>query len=285
MPKKPYIEQYIEKKAKKNEIVDYDDLNKAFKQCKYCKKSFHPSGLFKHEMYCKENPNHKSGYKEKRMWKYNYCESLFTLHKEFKLHKDRCSKNPNIITNDKMDRFDQLRFLQEKLPKIYNLLTSEQIKDFLDDHIKNNKKGGEQKKMTKITKKYLQERCNFKEKTVLKAFDFDGLWAIVKQLEEEDQHSIFRITDVVIKPLNDNQIDALCAYLPNEVKDSVTLFELTKREKLAMVRDNKEHIATVIERKGFTDRVDLNANELTQEELYSSEKLWDIVKTDKYNLV
>lgn len=139
--------------------------------------------------------------------------------------------------------------------------------------------------MGKITKKYLQDRCNFKEKTVLKAFDFDGLWAIVKQLEEEDQHSIFRITDVVTKPLNENQIDALCSYLPNEVRESLDLMELTQREKLKMIRENKEHLTTIIEKKGFTNRVDLNANEVTQEELYSSEKLWDIVKTNKYNLV
>lgn len=143
MPKKPLIELYIEKKAKKNEIVDYDALNSGFKQCEFCKKLFHPSGLHKHRVYCRKNPNHKSGYKEKRMWKCNYCESLFTLHKEFKLHKVRCSKNPNIIVEDKMDSFDQLRFLKEKMPELYNLLTSEQIKRFLDNHIKNNKKGGE----------------------------------------------------------------------------------------------------------------------------------------------
>ena len=133
MPKKPTIELYIEEKTKRKEIVDYEDLNKAFKECEFCKKFFHPSGLPKHKAYCRSNPNRKTGYKETRMWKCEHCGSLFTLHKEFKLHRDRCSKNPNIIIDNLWDRFDQLKFLKEKMPDVYYLLTSKQIKDFLDD--------------------------------------------------------------------------------------------------------------------------------------------------------
>ena len=138
--------------------------------------------------------------------------------------------------------------------------------------------------MAKITKKYLQDRCNFKEKTVLKAWDFDGLWAIVKQLDEDDQRSIFRTSDAVIKPLNENQIDALCSYLPNEVKGSLVFVELSKKEKLKMVRENKENLSFIIEKKRLTERVDLDSNKTTEEEVYSSEKLWEIVKTNKYDL-
>lgn len=145
-------------------------------------------------------------------------------------------------------------------------------------------KGGERKKMAKITKKYLQDRCFFKDKTVIKTVDFDGLWAIVKQLDEKDQHSIFRISDIVIKPLNENQIDALCSYLPNEIKINLDFMELTLTEKLNVVRENKEILNPIIEKKRFTERIDLDSNKKTEEEIYSSERLWDIVKTDKYNL-
>lgn len=138
--------------------------------------------------------------------------------------------------------------------------------------------------MAKITKKYLQDRCSFKEKTVLKAWDFNGLWAIVKQLDEDDQLSIFKTSDAVIKPLNENQIDALCSYLPNEVKDNLDFMELTKKEKLKMVHENKEDLASIIEKKRLTERVDLDSNETTEEEVYSSERLWEIVKTNKYDL-
>lgn len=139
--------------------------------------------------------------------------------------------------------------------------------------------------MGKITKKYLQDRCNFKEKTVLKAWDFDGLWAVVKQLDEDDQNSIFKKTDVVIKPLTETHIDALYPYLPNEVKANLEFTELTLKEKLKMIRDNKENLSAVIEKKHLTGRVDIDSNQSTEEELYSSEKLWDIIKTNKYNLV
>ena len=138
--------------------------------------------------------------------------------------------------------------------------------------------------MAKITKKYLQNRCFFKDKTVIKTVDFDGLWAIVKQLNEDDQRAIFRISDVVIKPLTENQIDALCSYLPNEVKNALDFMELTVKEKLKMVRENKEMLNPIIEKKRFTERIDLDSNKKTEEEIYSSERLWDIVKTDKYNL-
>ena len=44
-----------------------------------------------------------------------------------------------------------------------------------------------------ITKKYLQDRCTFKDKTVIVAVDFDGLYAIVKQLAPSQQKHIFKM--------------------------------------------------------------------------------------------
>ena len=143
MTKEPYMETYLKEKAKKNKVIDYDVVNRAFKKCKYCNKSFHPAGLPKHEQYCKENPNRKSGYKETRKWQCQYCGSLFTHNKEKKLHETRFIDNPNIKTNSNMDNFDKLRLIQKQFPEIYKILTSEQIKIFLDNEIKNHGDQGE----------------------------------------------------------------------------------------------------------------------------------------------
>ena len=45
MTKGSYMETYIKNKAEKNEIVDYDVLNKGFKQCEFCKRYFHPKWI------------------------------------------------------------------------------------------------------------------------------------------------------------------------------------------------------------------------------------------------
>ena len=99
----------------------------------FVKGIFIQSGLHKHRVYCKENPDHKSGYKEKRVWKCGYCDSIFEHNKEKKLHELRCPENPNISSESNMDNFDKLRALKKCFHEIYNLLTPEQIKEFLDD--------------------------------------------------------------------------------------------------------------------------------------------------------
>jgi hypothetical protein len=47
---------------------------------------------------------------------------------------------------------------------------------------------------------------------------------------------------------------------------------------------SKKSLNPIIEKKRLTERVDLDSNKKTEEEIYSSEMLWDIIKTDKYNL-
>ena len=135
-----------------------------------------------------------------------------------------------------------------------------------------------------ITKKYLKERTSFLKQSVIKAVDFDGLWAIVKQMEPADQLAIFKIVDHELNPLSENQIDSLFAYLPNEVREGLDFISMDKSEKLDIVRENKPALKTIIEKKGYTELVDLDRSQVNPVEEYSSAKLWDIIKTGKYDL-
>ena len=135
-----------------------------------------------------------------------------------------------------------------------------------------------------ITKKYLSDRTSFKDKTVLFSTDLVGLWAIVKQLEPADQLAIFKIVDYKVKPLTEMQIDSLFAYLPQEAREGLDFISMDKSEKLDIVRENKEILKPIIEKKKFTDIIDLNSEKTIPKEEYSSSKLWDIIKTGKYNL-
>lgn len=133
-----------------------------------------------------------------------------------------------------------------------------------------------------INKKYLQARCSFDKQTVLVAFKHDPLWAIVKQLDPEDQRKIFKIVDHEIKPLTETEIDSLFAYLPNEVREGIDFIDMTKAEKLTTVRDNTASLETIIDKKGFSDRVPLDKAKTDPVEEFSSAKLWEIVKSGKY---
>jgi len=135
----------------------------------------------------------------------------------------------------------------------------------------------------KITKKYLTDRTSFVKQSVIKAVNLDGLWAIVKQMDAEDQLSIFKIVDHQINPLNENEIDCLFAYLPNEVLEPLDFISMDKSEKLDIVRENKTTLKPIIKKKGFTDKVDLNDEITVPKEEYSSALLWDIIKTGKYD--
>ncbi len=130
-----------------------------------------------------------------------------------------------------------------------------------------------------ITKKYLQDRCTFKDKTVIVAVDFDGLYAIVKQLAPSQQKHIFKMNQRTVTPLNETQIDALFPYLPNEVKENIDFIDLTKKEKLDLVRDNKDKLAKILDKKGFNEQIDLDAKVNTPIEEYSSALLWDLIKS------
>ena len=137
---------------------------------------------------------------------------------------------------------------------------------------------------SKITKKYLKERTSFVKQSVIKAVDLDGLWAIVKQMEAEDQLAIFKVVDHEITPLSENEIDSLFAYLPQETREGLDMISMDKSEKLDVVRENKDTLKPIIDKKGFTDKLDLNAGITVPKEEYSSSKLWDIIKTGKYDL-
>lgn len=132
MPKKPLIELYIEKKAEKNEIIDYDVISSNFVKCQFCKKLYHQQGVFKHEIYCNLNPNKKKTYSNKRLWHCNFCELLFKYNKERDLHQKRCSENPEvIIIHSRMSNKDKMALFKKEYPEIYRLLTIVQIKKFL----------------------------------------------------------------------------------------------------------------------------------------------------------
>ena len=133
-----------------------------------------------------------------------------------------------------------------------------------------------------INKKYLRARCSFDKQTVLVAFKHDPLWALVKQLDPEDQYAIFKIVDHEVKALSENDIDSLFAYLPNEVREGQDFIDMTKAEKLTIVRDNTETLEPIIEKKGFTERVKLDSNITVPSEEFSSALLWNIVKSGKY---
>ncbi len=136
----------------------------------------------------------------------------------------------------------------------------------------------------KITKKYLTERTSFANKTVVFSTDLDGLWAIVKQLDPADQLAIFKVVDHELNPLTEMQIDSLFAYLSNEVREGLDFISLDKSEKLDIVRKNKETLKPIIKKKGFSEIIDLDRSQVIPKEEYSSAKLWDIIKTGKYNL-
>jgi len=137
IPKKPLIELYIEEKAKRNEIIDYNLINKAFKKCNFCKKLFHNQGIYKHKMYCSNNPDRKTNYKTKRKWKCRYCSLLFKHNKERNLHESRCSENSKvIIIFSRTSNKDKLELFKKEFPKIHRLLTTNQIRKFLNNVIK-----------------------------------------------------------------------------------------------------------------------------------------------------
>ena len=133
-----------------------------------------------------------------------------------------------------------------------------------------------------INKKYLRARCSFDKQTVLVAFKHDNLWDRVKQLDPEDEYGIFKIVYHEIKPLNDTELDSLFAYLPNEVREGLDFIDMSKAEKLELVRDNTANLEKIIEKRGFTDRVPLNEPKTDPVEEFSSAKLWEIVKSGKY---
>jgi len=133
-----------------------------------------------------------------------------------------------------------------------------------------------------INKKYLRARCSFDKQTVVKALNHDALWLLVKQLDPEDQYNIFKIVDHEIKPLTETEIDSLFAYLPNETRAGLDFIDMTKAEKLTTVRDNTADLETIIDKKGFTDRVPLDTSKTDPVEEFSSSKLWEIVKSGKY---
>ncbi len=136
MPKESYMETYIKVKAKRNEIIDYDTINGILKKCEFCKKLFHPNGIYKHRMYCKMNPNRKSSYGTKRLWQCRFCSLLFTGNKERNLHEKRCAENPQvIIIYSRMINKDKIELFKSEFPDIYRLLTTNQIKRFLDNEI------------------------------------------------------------------------------------------------------------------------------------------------------
>ena len=135
-----------------------------------------------------------------------------------------------------------------------------------------------------ITKKYLTDRTSFKDKTVLFSTDLNGLWELVKQLDPDDQHSVFKVVEREINPLNEDQIDSLFAYLPNEVREGLDFISMDKIEKLNIVRQNKETLNPIIQKKGFSERIGLDRKKVIPKEEYSSACLWNIVKTGKYDL-
>ena len=135
-----------------------------------------------------------------------------------------------------------------------------------------------------ITKKYLTDRTSFKDKTVLFSTDLNGLWDIIKQLDPEDQRSVFKVVEREINPLSEDQIDSLFAYLPNEVRAGLDFISMDKIEKLGIVRKNKETLNPIIQKKGFSERIGLDRKKVIPKEEYSSANLWNIVKTGKYDL-
>ena len=134
-----------------------------------------------------------------------------------------------------------------------------------------------------ITKKYLLARCSFENQTVIKALKHDALWNLVKQLDPDDQYAIFKIVEHENKPLTEDQIDSLFAYLPNETREGLDFISMDKSEKLTTVRENKEILDAIITKKGFTDKIDLDRAKVVPVEEFSSSKLWDIIKTGKYS--
>ena len=96
--------------------------------------------LPKHEKYFSENPYQKKGYTNGKTWKCSYCGAIFTNHKVKILHEKSCILNENIDTTNDLDNFDKLRVLKLQFPSIYALLSSQQIKDYLDGDMSGYKK-------------------------------------------------------------------------------------------------------------------------------------------------
>ena len=116
---------------KPGDILDYEKINGKYKKCEFCNQIFEKDGYYKHRAYCSENKNGKSKYSNEKKWKCTFCNSLFTSETALKTHRPRCEKNPN-IKEFYLDNFERLRDLKIDYPEIYNILTPEQIKEFLD---------------------------------------------------------------------------------------------------------------------------------------------------------
>jgi len=134
-----------------------------------------------------------------------------------------------------------------------------------------------------ITKKYLLDRCSFENQTVIKALKHDALWLLIKQMDVEDQHAIFKVVEHTVTPLTEIQIDSLFAYLSHEVREGLDMISMTKEEKLNVVRDNKAVLKPVIEKNKFTDKLKLDSQISVPQEEFSSSKLWNIIKSGKYS--
>ena len=88
--------------------------------------------------------------------------------------------------------------------------------------------------------KTLKKKFNYKNKTYYKDVEIENLM----QLDFMNGYNITR-------PLNEAQIDSLFVYLPNEVRESLDFISMAKREKLEIIRENKENLAKIIEKKGY----------------------------------
>jgi hypothetical protein len=119
-----------EKEGLRKEPLDYEQLSKNIEVCEFCKQKFHPSGLHKHKLYCKQNPNRKEGYTNKRKWTCKHCEDVFDSQQARDLHQKRCNKK-----NIELDQFDKLRMLKDLFPDIYKILSNDQVRNFLDGEL------------------------------------------------------------------------------------------------------------------------------------------------------
>ena len=129
MPKKSIMDIYLETKKKKHEIIDYEEINDLdLKKCEFCKKFYHKNGIYKHRIYCKLNPDHKTTYGNNRKWECGFCDLIFDYNKQKNLHEKRCGKNPDvIIINRKLTIQDKLQLCQKEYPEIVKILTKKQI--------------------------------------------------------------------------------------------------------------------------------------------------------------
>jgi len=155
------------------------------------------------------------------------------------------------ITTDVLDRMEKLQVGNaEELILLGLIEGNKEIEQRIQLSFRNCLIRGEWFKPVSTLLEFIKKRAKF-PKTLKKKFRYKNVTYYrdveIKNPMQLDFMEEYNIT----KSLTIDQIDALLIYLPNEITENVDFISLSKKEKLELVRENKEHLSAIIEKKGY----------------------------------